>query len=306
MILPLWLLNIALRLTVRLPLTRLTSVALMRARMDRSAARFLCDPPDARYAPVALTGARGAMDGLWAECSGADPGRAILYLHGGAYLAGSPQTHRAIAARLAGLCGARALLPAYALAPEHPFPAALDDAQAAYRWLLAQGFAPERIALAGDSAGGGLAAALLLRLARDGLPRPACAVLFSPWADMTMLAHSLLRNARRDAMLPVRRMPEVVEMVMGGADAADPMASPALGRFDAPPPVLIFASRSEALADDATRLAEALRHGGGDVQLELWPRAPHAWPVFAGRLEMADRAVKIAGAFLSRSLARPG
>jgi acetyl esterase/lipase len=238
----------------------------------------------------------------WASCEGSDDRKVILYLHGGAFVAGSARTHRHLAAALAAAAGARAVLPDYRLAPEHPFPAALDDALAVYRHLLGAGHAPDSIAVAGDSAGGGLAFALLLCAACQGLPRPACAAGFSPWVDLTASQSSLRRNARRDAMLPAGRAAEVARLYLGAHDPADPLASPLFGAWRDPPPALIMASRSEILLDEAVGLAEALRGGGGDVRLELWRGVPHAWPIFMGLLPEADAAVAHAGAFFARHL----
>jgi epsilon-lactone hydrolase len=156
--------------------------------------------------------------------------------------------------------------------------------------------------VAGDSAGGGLVFSLLLRAAREGLPRPACAVGFSPWVDLTGRQPSMRRNARRDVMLPAGRAMEVARLYLGGHEPADPLASPLFGAWRDPPPALIMASRSEILVDEAIGLAEALRRGGGDVRLELWRGLPHAWPIFFGLIPEAGAAVAHAGAFIARHL----
>jgi acetyl esterase/lipase len=300
---PLWLLNPMLRVAVKGPLRLLRSPQALRERFERHAARAFRLPSEAQIVEERIRRPEGGhIDALWTSLGRPDRHRVVLYFHGGAFLAGSPRTHKHLGAALAGAAKARVLLPAYRLAPENPFPAGVDDAEICYRDLLARGYAPGRIALAGDSAGGGLAAAAVLRIASAGLPRPGALVAFSPWADLTGSSDSLRRNATRDPMLPVGRMPEVIKHYLEDAPAALPEASPVFGRFADPPPALLFASRSEILADDARRLAEALRKGGGDVQLELWPRLPHAWPVFAGRLEASDRAVTLAGDFLRRRI----
>jgi len=304
--LPLWLVDPVLRLAVKTPLRIVRSPERLRARFETHASRSFRAPPGMCCVPDRIRRADASMmDALWAQAGGPPgPGpNIILYLHGGAYLAGSPRTHRHLAASLAAAAGGRALLPDYRLAPEHPFPAAVDDAEAAYRSLLARGHRPGQIALAGDSAGGGLAAALVLRAHRAGLPMPGALALFSPWADLTFSAPSLRRNAASDAMLPVGRMPEVIGFYLAGASPDAPEASPARAQFTAPPPALILASRSEILADDARALASALEAGGGDVRLELWPRMPHAWPIFVGRFRPSDEAVALAGRFLAERLA---
>lgn len=303
--LPRWLvLDLTLRLTMKPRLARAEGPEAVRRRFEEEA-RKLAPPSDARFERVSLTGGAGApMPALWAW-RGAAPGeRVLLYLHGGAYFAGSPDTHRHVGALLAGAIGGRTLLPDYRLAPECPFPAALDDALAACRHLLDQGCEPERLALAGDSAGGGLVFALLLRLEAEGLPQPAAVVAFSPWSDLTEEAPSLRRNAWRDPMLPAKRFREVCEFYLAGHDPKDPLASPAFGRFRAPPPALIFASRDEILADDATAMARTLRAAGGEVTLDWARRLPHAWPVFAGLLPEADASLARAGAFLAERMGR--
>lgn len=287
---------------VKSRLARVSDPAVPRRNLERDA-RFFRVPPDARFVEDGLRRPDSSVMGLlWASRGRPDRTRVIVYLHGGAFFCGSPRTHRHLAATLAGVAGARAVLPDYRLAPEHPFPAALDDGVLLWRHLLAQGYAPERMAFAGDSAGGGLAFALLLRLADEGLPQPGAVVGFSPWVDMTEEAGSLRRNARRDVMLPAHRFHDVVEFYLQGHDATDPLASPARGAFRHPPPALVLASRDEILADDAEMLADRLRAGGGDVELALWPRLPHAWPIFCGYLPQADAAVERAGRFIRRHL----
>jgi len=299
-------LNLILRLTVKTALAWMKTPQGFRARFERDARLFCRAPEDANFVADTIRRAPGNGEGLinalWASRGRPDRHRVILYLHGGAYLAGSSRTHRHLGAWLAGAAGVRAVLPDYRLAPEHPFPAGLEDALAAYRHLLASGYSGNRIALAGDSAGGGLVFALYLKLVELGLEPPACLAGFSPWVDMTMASDSLSRNARRDVMLPISRFREVAEYYLGGTPPAEPLASPVLGRFEAPPPALITASKSEILRDDAVALAEVLRAGGGDVTLELWKDMPHAWPFFAGLIREADQTVVRAGRFIARHL----
>ncbi|GMG84189.1 alpha/beta hydrolase [Paralimibaculum aggregatum] len=301
--LPRAVLDLALRLLVKRSLARQDSPVALRANFERSAGRLFRLPKGTATAPLALAAGGRAVPALRVAAAGVSEARVLLYLHGGAYLAGSPCTHAHLAAHLGARAGAVAVLPDYRLAPEHPFPAAPEDALTAYRALLEAGTPAARIAVAGDSAGGGLAAALLLAAGRAGLPQPAALVAFSPWADMTMRGASLAENARTDAMLPAHRMAEVVAMILQGADPADPLASPALAAFEAPPPAWISASRREIVRDDATALAERLRAAGGAVTLRIEPEAPHAWPAFVGLLAAADRTVAEAGGFLAERLA---
>ena len=299
--------NLWLRLTVKRALRRMKDPSEMKAAFIRDAKRYFIVPEGANFVQDLMRRPGeprkvGMIEALWASQGRPDRRKVILFLHGGAYLAGSPATHKHLAAALAGAAGVRAVLPDYRLAPEHPFPASVEDALAAYRHLLAAGYAPGEIALAGDSAGGGLVFALMQKLQSKALPMPACAVAFSPWADLTGTAKSLRTNALRDVMLPAERLDEVVGYYLNGHDRADPLASPALGQWNAPPPVLITASRSEILHDDAVRMAESLRASGGNVQLEIWKNLPHAWQVFTGRLAQADQSIASAGAFIARHL----
>ena len=299
--------NLWLRLTVKRALRRMKDPSEMKAAFIRDAKRYFIVPEGANFVQDLMRRPGeprkvGMIEALCACQGRPDRRKVILFLHGGAYLAGSPATHKHLAAALAGAAGVRAVLPDYRLAPEHPFPASVEDALAAYRHLLAAGYAPGEIALAGDSAGGGLVFALMQKLQSKALPMPACAVAFSPWADLTGTAKSLRTNALRDVMLPAERLDEVVGYYLNGHDRADPLASPALGQWNAPPPVLITASRSEILHDDAVRMAESLRASGGNVQLEIWKNLPHAWQVFTGRLAQADQSIASAGAFIARHL----
>ena len=297
------LLNLFLRVAVKTRMGWAKRPEAVRDEFERNA-RFFRAPDDANFVPDTIRREdNGIMEAVWASRGRPDRHRVILYLHGGAYLMGSPRTHRHLGAWLAGAAEARALLPDYRLAPEHAFPAALEDAVIAYRHLLGSGHDGARIALAGDSAGGGLAFALLLRIAEERLPPPACVVAFSPWTDLTMTRPSLTRNARRDVMLPVGRFQEAVDLYLGEASAEDPQVSPALGRYESPPPAMITASKAEVLRDDAVAMAERLREAGGDVTLELWKDMPHAWPLFAGSIREADETVARAGRFIARHMA---
>jgi acetyl esterase/lipase len=228
----------------------------------------------------------------------------ILYLHGGAYVAGSPATHEGLAARLSRLSGVRVALPAYRLAPDHPAPAAFDVARAAHAALRARGYRPGEIVLAGDSAGGGLALALLADLCARGEP-PAGVIGFSPWVDLTLSGASLRENGRADPLLPAARAEEVVGYVRGALAADDPRLSPLFARFDRPPPVMIEVGETEILRDDALRMAERLRAAGGEVRLGVRPLVPHAWPLFDGWFPEARQTLRCAARFVGEVLPRP-
>ncbi len=287
--------SLILRLVNKPRLARMNSAELPRARrvVERMAPRIMRAPRGATFREEP-----GPPRLLWTGPP--VEGRAILYLHGGGFVLCSPRTHRHLAAALAMAAGAPAAMAFYRLAPEHPHPAQVQDMLAAYRALLDRGL---RVAVAGDSAGGGLAFALTPAARAAGLPDPACVVGFSPWCDMTMASPTLRANAASDAMLPVARMAEVVTLRMGGADPADPLASPVFARFERPPPpALIFASRREILAGDAEAMAAAWTAGGGAARLVWSDRAPHAWPLFVGWSGVADAAVAEAGAFVRAAL----
>ncbi len=221
----------------------------------------------------------------------------ILYFHGGGYLVGSPATHRGMIARLARDTGMTVAVPDYRLAPEHPFPAAWDDADAVWAALMADGRASRDIVLGGDSAGGGLALSLLARLCEAGTP-PAGLFGFSPWTDLTGSQPALRDNAARDPVLPPDRFGMLVDLVLAGHPADDPRASPLFAAYPGCPPVLLQASESEILRDDSKTLAARLIAQGSDVTVQTWPDTPHAWQVMAGRIPEADAALRMAAAFI--------
>ena len=222
----------------------------------------------------------------------------VLYLHGGAYVCGSPVHYGDFLWRIADATTTRLLAIDYRLAPEHPFPAAVDDAVAAYKWLLSQRADPRRIAIMGDSAGGGLTFATLLRLRDERVPLPAAAVALSPWTDLALTGDSHRVNARSDPMLHARQATTFAKHYLAGADAKHPYASPLYGDPRGLPPALIQVGSDEILRDDAERIAERLRNAASAVQLEIWPRMPHVWHLFARILPEARQAIDRIGAFV--------
>lgn len=267
-----------------------------RAEYDRVAPLLFPRPPGLVHL-VDAPRADGTPAVHWLSCGAPAARGVLLFLHGGAYVAGSPRTHAGLIGTLARATGLRAAAPAYARAPERPAPAAFDDAVAAHARLLALGHAPAEIVLAGDSAGGGLALALLADLCRRDL-RPAGLAAFSPWTDLALTGESLVRNAAADPLLPVSRIAELVGHVRGALPPQDPRLSPLYAAYSAPPPVLIQVGRSEILHDDATRMAARLRAAGGEVRLSAWDGVPHAWHLLGRRLPEARAAIAEAGAFL--------
>ena len=229
--------------------------------------------------------------------------RYLLYLHGGGYRAGAIICYRHLTWRIASAARACVLAIDYRLAPEHPFPAALDDAISAYRWMVAEGADPRGCAFIGDSAGGGLALAMLLRLRDEGFQTPAAAIAISPWTDLALTGASLHRNARSDPMLNAGDLPMLAAEYLNGADPRNPYASPLYGDPVGLPPVLIQVGSDEILHDDAVRMAERLRSAKCRVELEIWPRMPHAWHLFVPVLPEAHRAIRRIGDFVESSSA---
>ena len=236
----------------------------------------------------------------WTSTPGVDPGRAILYLHGGGYVIGSIATHRGLVSRLTSATGSRALSVGYRLAPENPFPAAVDDATAAYRWLVSQGMEPFRVVIAGDSAGGGLALATLLALRDAGDALPAAGVCISPWVDLEGLGESMTRNADVDPIITKDGLMDMARMYLDGADPKSPLAAPLHGDLAGLPPLLIHVGSRETLLDDSTRLAEKAGLAGVDVTLEPWDEMIHVWHAFAPLLPESQQAIDRIGEYVRK------
>lgn len=233
----------------------------------------------------------------WISAGACAPRQVILYLHGGGYISGNPRTHQGVMGRLSKLSGVEVCAPDYPLAQNLPFPAPFEAASAAWGRLRGLGYAPPQVVLAGDSAGGGLALALLSVLCIRG-EAPAGAVVFSPWTDLAMTGESLARNAAADPFLPVGRISELVEIVAGDLPRRDPRLSPLYADFPGCPPVRLCWAGSEILADDGARMAARLRSAGARVEVETHPLAPHAWPVFDGWLPEARATLRRAARFV--------
>ncbi|MGK2928983.1 MAG: alpha/beta hydrolase [Acidimicrobiales bacterium] len=250
--------------------------------------------------PVA-PGELGSIDGEWIGVPAAC--RHVLYLHGGYYIGGRTETYATLAGRFASGLGADVLLADYRLAPEHPYPAAVDDALAAYQGLLDAGADPASTAVAGDSAGGGLSLALLLRIRSEGMPMPAAVVLFSPWTDLTCTAPSIERNDENDDMLTAAALRKAAGLYVGSADPAEPEISPLHGDLSGLPPMFVTVDDSETLLDDALRLVERATDAGTRSELVHEHGLFHVWPVLVPILPEARATVNQAVAFLDRELA---
>ncbi|HLM15499.1 MAG TPA: alpha/beta hydrolase [Reyranella sp.] len=268
-------------------------VAQSRARFEKTAV-FLGGAPDAKCEKVDA----GGVSAEWVMAPGCDTGRAILYLHGGGYAIGSLNTHRRLAYDISAASAARVLLIDYRLAPEHPFPAAIDDAAAAWRWLLQQGFAANRLAIAGDSAGGGLTIATLVNLRDKKLGLPACAVAISPWVDLEGLGNSLTTRSAQDPMVQKDGLLWMAKMYLNGKDPKTPLAAPLHADLKGLPPTLVQVGTAETLLDDAIRIAEKMHAAGVDARLAIWPNQLHVFPLFAPILsEGRDGCIEI-GTFI--------
>jgi epsilon-lactone hydrolase len=264
---------------------------------------FMERTPDAagvKYERAAAGGVRGV------RCTpeGARPGATILYLHGGAYVLGSAHAYRHFAGQIAARANAIAFIADYRLAPEHPFPAALEDAQAAYRGLVADG--TRRIAIAGDSAGGGLALALLSIAQSESAAglgvAPSAAAVMSPWIDLALTGGSLRDRADDDPLLTKEMLAKTGASYLAGSDPRDPLASPLYGDLAGRPPVQLHAGTSEILLDDTRRYAERARAAGVEVAAHIWEGMTHVFPSSVGTLDAAEKALNLIAAFLGEKL----
>ncbi|MEJ8859728.1 alpha/beta hydrolase [Variovorax robiniae] len=228
----------------------------------------------------------------------------LLYVHGGAFCIHLPNAYRRLASRLAHKTGMRVLMPCYRLAPEHPLPAGLDDCFAAYCWLLDQGIAAERVAIAGDSAGGNLALGVVMRARDEGRALPACAVLMSPVTDLAGTGPSLHTNEMSDVMFSGSALALVQSAYLNGASAKSPSASPLYGEWEGLPPMLFHASGSEMLLDDSRRAVDRARARGVVAHLKVWPGMPHVFQLFS-LLPESRQAIDEVGAFIGEHTSLP-
>jgi phosphinothricin tripeptide acetyl hydrolase len=241
----------------------------------------------------------GGVPAIWCIPAEAVKGRVLLYLHGGGYAVGSAKAYRLFVSHLAARLKARVLIPDYRLAPENPFPAAIDDAVATYRWLLDQGVSPHSFTIAGDSCGGGLTVATLAAARDAGLPMPAGAFVISPWVDLGLSGESIVSKAQEDTVLEVAALQGMAGAYLGATDPKTPSASPLYANLAGLPPLLIQVGSSELLLDDANRLAARAGAAGVKVRLEIWPSMFHVWHVYGSRLDEGRDALNDAAAFLS-------
>ena len=253
--------------------------------------------PPIRYEKVDA----GGVPAEWFIPDGADPSRALLYFHGGGYVLGSIESHRDPVTRLAVAARMRTLVVDYRLAPEHPFPAQLDDAKAAYQWLVASGIAPSRIAVAGESAGAGLTLSLLVALRSGPAALPAAAACVSPWVDLEVTGGTMTHNARYDYV--TRDTLRLYARWFAPRDAKNPLASALHADLHGLPPLLILAGGAETLLDDARRLSDRATDHGVKVTFEVEPDMIHAWPLFAAGFPRCQASLERVAAFVRGHLA---
>lgn len=240
--------------------------------------------------------------GEWLLAPGARKDRAVFFVHGGGFIIGSPAIYRHLASRLSAASRCAVFSVDYRLAPEHPYPLPLDDVLAAWRWLSAS-METSRIAAAGDSAGGNLILAALMRLSADGASLPAAVVAMAPWTDLSVSGESVARNCRADPYIPANLLRPVADAYLQGADPRAPDASPLFGDFSGFPPMLIHVGSTEVLLDDALRLQQAAEAAGVNVKLKVWQDLPHVFQLFSPVLPEGRHSLGELGAFVQRYLA---
>ena len=279
------------RLLVSKP--RPTTLAERRQRLDEIGSAYGV-AADIQFEPTRI----GGVEAEWSLAPDADSSRVLVYFHGGGYSSGSIHSHRSMVAEAGRAAGIRALAVGYRLAPENPYPAALQDAVAVYDALLAAGTPPRHIAIGGDSAGGNLTLALMLSLRDAGKPLPACGWLVSPWLDLAMTGETLATKAAVDPIISKAYLQELAHAFLGTTDPSLPLVSPLRADLAGMPPLLVQVGSAETLLDDAVRIAA--KAGAADVRvtLEVWPHMIHAWHLWAAKLASGRRALASAGAFI--------
>lgn len=267
----------------------------LREKIENYCKRMPPPPEEANFEPISISG----VPAWWVTMPESDPNKVLMYLHGGGYMFGSTMsTHKDLVWRLAQSARCRVLSVDYRLCPEHPFPAGWDDAFTAYQWLLDR-YDPRALAIAGDSAGGGLTFGTLQRIRDEGLPVPAAAVGLSPWTDMACTGESLVTNVEKDNLIPGDAIHEGVPYIL--ADDHDPCntyASALYGDQTGMPPTLLQVGSDEVLLDDSRRLARKMEEAGVPVVLDIWSQMPHVWQVMSMILPEGKLAVERIGIFL--------
>ncbi|MBA7622647.1 Monoterpene epsilon-lactone hydrolase [subsurface metagenome] len=260
-------------------------------------AKMVKVPKDVKCEPVDVAG----IPAEWVSAPEAANDHVILYLHGGGYILGSIITHREFMARISRASKARVLIIDYRLAPEHSFPAAVEDAYTAYQWLIEdQKIVPNNLIIAGDSAGGGLTMATLINLRDKGIALPAAAVCLSPWTDLGLTSESYKIKARIDPMVTVEGLMFDAKLYLGDTDYTNPLASPFYGDLKGLPPLLLLVGTAEILLDDSVELAKRAKKAGVDVTLDIWDDMPHVFPLFAAFAPEGQQGIEKIGEFINK------
>lgn len=271
---------------------------------DAARARYLavlCAHPTPEGVTITQTD-MGGVPGTVVTPDEVEGQRTLLYIHGGGYIAGSPAGYLGLAGRFAKLLKAAVYMPDYRLAPEHPFPAAIDDTLASYRWLLDQGYPADQIMFSGDSAGGAMVVTVMVAARDDGLPLPAGGVAISPWANLEHTGASMTSRDGIDPTVSLAGLDLMAEAFLQGASRSDPAASPVFADVAGLPPILVQIGESEVMLSDAVRLASHLGEGKVRVTLQIWPEMFHVWHMFAAILPEGEQALQSAQAFLEVTL----
>jgi len=255
---------------------------------------------DVTVEPVSANG----VPAEWTSTPQDDRDAALLWLHGGGYVIGSLDSHRHLVSEAGRAAKAWALALDYRLAPEHPFPAAVQDAVSGYRYLLSRGIRPGRIAIAGDSAGGGLVVAALLAIRDAGLAQPACGWCISPWVDMEAVGETMSTKETADPMVQRAGLLEMAGLYLNGADARSPLAAPIYADLSGLAPLLIQVGAAETLLDDAIRLAQVAGAADVRVDLQVWPEMVHVWHLFHPELQAGLRAIEVGGDYVRARISR--
>jgi len=255
--------------------------------------------PDVAVEPVTANGVRAE----WTSTPNDDRDAGLLWLHGGGYVIGSLDSHRHLVSEAGRAAKAWALALDYRLAPEYPFPAAVEDAVAGYRYLLSRGVRTGRIAIAGDSAGGGLVVAAMLAIRDAGLAQPACSWCISPWVDMEAVGETMSTKEAADPMVQRAGLLEMAGLYLGGADPRSPLAAPIYADLRGLAPLLIQVGAAETLLDDAVRLAKVAGAADVRVDLQIWPEMVHVWHMFHPELKAGLRAIEAGGAYVRSMMA---
>ena len=287
-----------LRLYKNVGQTAYSNPKLARVAFERLADVIPGKLPECNYQSITI----GDLPAEWITPKRSKADKVLLFLHGGGYATGSLRTHRALASQIAIHARIKALSIEYKLAPEHKFPTQIEQAVAAYQFLLEQGYLPEDIAIGGESAGGGLTGGTLLYLKDHDIPLPACAIFMSPWFDLTGSGRSLITNKHKDPMVPYKGIPLWARNYAGDAELTNPYASPLFGDLKGLCPVYIQVGECEILLSDSTRYAEKAKNAGVDVTMEVWPNMFHAWQGFWMIIPEGKAAIEKLGAFLRKNL----